>query len=57
MDTEVDPAIYQKIFEISKQLNDASDFDDALKIAVEALREALNAERVQIILHRSEQDS
>ncbi|MCE1254629.1 MAG: hypothetical protein LWX83_13900 [Anaerolineae bacterium] len=57
MNAEVDPAIYQKILEISQQLNTASDFDDALKKAVEGLREALNVERVQIILHRSEQDS
>ncbi len=57
MRAEVDPVIYQKIFEVSKQLKDAPDFDEALSIAVEAIREALDAERVQIILHRNEQDS
>jgi hypothetical protein len=49
--------VYEKIFEINQKLNQAVDFDAALKIAVEEIQKALDVNRVQIILHRSEQDS
>jgi hypothetical protein len=57
MTIEPEYNLYERIVEINKRLNNAVDFDSALKIAVEELQKALDVNRVQIILHRSEQDS
>ena len=44
---------HKKVLEINKKLNDAKDFDSALTIAAEELKNALGVDRIQIILHRS----
>jgi hypothetical protein len=56
MAVESEYNVYEKIVEISQKLNNTVDFDTALKIAVEEIQKALDVNRVQIILHRSEQD-
>lgn len=48
---------YEEIIEINKKLNNAEDFDNAIKIAVEELQQILDVNRIQIILQRSEQSS
>lgn len=47
--------VYEKIVEINNKLNHAEDFDSALTITIEELQKALDANQIQIILHRSEQ--
>jgi len=47
---------HKTVLEINKKLNEAKDFDSALTIAAEELKKALDVERIQIILHRSEQN-
>jgi hypothetical protein len=51
---EVD--IHKTVLDIYKKLNDAKDFDSALTIATEELNKALEVDRIQIVLHRSEQN-
>ena len=48
---------HEKILEINNKLKDARDFDSAIKITAEELKIALEVNRIQIILHRTEQKS
>ena len=58
MDTQQSPAanLHKTVIEINKKLNQAKDFDTAIKIASDELKKALEVEQVQVILHRSEQN-
>jgi hypothetical protein len=49
--------LHQRILEINKKISNAKDVDSALSTAAEELKKALEAERIQIILHRPEPDS
>jgi hypothetical protein len=48
---------HEKVSEINKKINDADEFDSALYIAAEELKKILEADRIQILLHRTEQNS
>ena len=50
-------SFHEKVSEINKKINDAKDFDSALYIAAEELKKTLEADRIQILLHRTEQNS
>ena len=55
--TSLPQPLAEQILDINNKINDARDFNDALRIAAEEIARALHADHVQIILHRPEQKS